>query len=179
VSAKEARFILGLGGNLGDRAQHVALALEGLSRLAGTEVLGVSEAYETDPVGYADQPQFLNVCAALASTLDPESLLTETMKIEHAAGRVRSGPRDGPRTLDIDLLLWREGAWSSPRLEIPHPRWKSRGFVVFPLRNLLERDFIVKDPRWDSLRAEADRLTTDRAGLRAWQGPTPWIKKTG
>ncbi|MFZ9344811.1 MAG: 2-amino-4-hydroxy-6-hydroxymethyldihydropteridine diphosphokinase [Opitutales bacterium] len=172
-----AHYILGLGGNLGDRAQVMAQAIAALEGLPGAEVVGVSPAFETDPVGYADQPKFINICLALSYEESPESLLAETQAIEARSGRIRTDNRNGPRPLDIDLLFWRGGIRSSGALELPHPRWKSRGFVVIPLRHLLEQETIVKDSAWDSLRTEAGSLATDGAGLRPWQGPTPWIKK--
>lgn len=171
-------YIVGLGGNLGDRGVNVSRALEALRRLPNTRVLAVSPAFETDPVGYGDQPDFINLCAALFSVISPEEMLKAAMAIESAAGRERSANRNGPRTLDIDLLFHRDGAHVSANLTLPHPRWKSRGFVVTPLRHLLDEAAIVKDPAWDSLRAEVAGLETDTSGLRPWQGPTPWIMKT-
>jgi len=179
VRPAQAQYILGLGGNLGDRAAIIAEAIKSLHRLPNTEVLRVSPAYETKPVGYGPQPDFINLCAALSSALEPEALLAGTLAIEAAAGRVRSPNRDGPRTLDIDLLFHRGGNHASATLTLPHPRWKSRGFVVIPLGQLLDDAIIVGDAAWDSLRHEVAALTMDATGLRAWQGPTPWITKTG
>lgn len=170
-------YMVGLGGNLGDRAGNLARALEAMGRLPDTRIMAVSPAFETTPVGYADQPDFINICAALSSEINPEEMLKATLAIEARSGRERTANRNGPRTLDIDLLFHRDGEHASATLTLPHPRWKSRGFVVIPLRHLLEQENIVKDSAWDSLRTEAGSLATDGAGLRPWQGPTPWIKK--
>ena len=170
-------YMVGLGGNLGDRAGNLARALEAMGRLPDTRIMAVSPAFETTPVGYGDQPDFINLCAALSSEINPEEMLKATLAIEARSGRERTANRNGPRTLDIDLLFHRDGEHASATLTLPHPRWKSRGFVVIPLKHLLDEPVIVKDPAWDSLRAEVTGLEADTSGLRPWQGPTPWIKK--
>lgn len=177
MKSDAVHYILGLGGNLGDRAENVATALLALGRLPGTRVVAISPAFESVPVGYADQPNFINLCLAIFSETNPEDMLRAALGIEADAGRQRTAERNGPRTLDLDLLFHRGGAHDSAALTLPHPRWKSRGFVVIPLRHLLDEPVIVKDAAWDSLRAEVAGLETDASGLRPWQGPTPWIKK--
>jgi len=127
-------------------------------------------------VGYADQPNFLNLCLALSCDSNPDELLALTLEIERQLGRERTSNRNGPRTLDIDLLFYEGGVWSSPTVTLPHPRWSSRGFVVFPLRNLLQDPALAKVPAWVSLAAEVRSLSLGGEGLRAWQGPTPWSK---
>jgi 2-amino-4-hydroxy-6-hydroxymethyldihydropteridine diphosphokinase len=169
-------FILGLGSNLGDRADIIGQAIEHLGQLPETQVLGVSEAVDSDPVGYIDQPNFLNICVSIISKLNPDELLTHTLEIERRLGRERTANRNGPRTLDIDLLFYEGGNWSSPRVTLPHPRWSSRGFVVIPLSNLLQTPALAKHPAWGSLAAEVRSLSVGGHGLRAWQGPTPWNK---
>ena len=169
-------FILGLGSNLGDRADILAQAIGRLRQVPGLMVLAISEAVDSDPVGYADQPQFLNLCLAITCDLNPDELLAETLKIEHQLGRERTAHRNGPRTLDIDLLFYEGGAWDSPTVTLPHPRWSSRGFVVIPLGNLLQDPVLAKHPAWTSLAAEVRSLSVGGQGLRAWQGPTPWSK---
>lgn len=168
--------ILGLGSNLGDRADIIAQAIELLGELPGARILAISEAVDSDPVGYADQPNFLNLCLAISCDLNPDELLARTLEIERQLGRERTAKRNGPRTLDIDLLFYEGGAWDSPTVTLPHPRWSSRGFVVIPLSNLLQAPVLAKHPAWISLAAEVRSLSLGGQGLRAWQGPTPWSK---
>ena len=168
--------ILGLGSNLGDRADIIAQAIELLGKLPETRILAISEAVDSDPVGYADQPNFLNICLAITCQFNPDELLVKTLEIERQLGRERTSNRNGPRTLDIDLLFYEGGAWASPTVTLPHPRWSSRGFVVIPLRNLLQGPALAKIPAWVSLAAEVRSLPVGGQGLRAWQGPTPWSK---
>lgn len=167
-------YILGLGSNLGDRADIIGQAIRRLRDLTATRVEAISTAVDSDPIGYADQPNFLNLCLLITSVLNPDELLVRTLEIEQALGRARSANRNGPRTLDIDLLFYEGGAWVSPTVTLPHPRWSSRGFVVIPLRNLLQDPILAKHPAWGSLAAEVRSLPVGGQGLRAWQGPTPW-----
>ena len=168
--------ILGLGSNLGDRADILAQAIVRLRQVPGLMVLAISEAVDSDPVGYADQPNFLNLCLAITCDLNPDELLAKTLDIERQLGRERTANRNGPRTIDIDLLFYEGGAWDSPTVTLPHPRWSSRSFVVIPLSNLLQDPGLAKHPAWASLAAEVRSLSVGGQGLRAWQGPTPWSK---
>jgi 2-amino-4-hydroxy-6-hydroxymethyldihydropteridine diphosphokinase len=174
VNPLRHEFILGLGSNLGDRAEHLRAAIHALGELPSTQVQAVSPAYDSDPVGYADQGNFLNLCLSVSSELSPAELLTQTLRIESDLGRVRTAERNGPRTLDIDLLFWSGGSWATGELTLPHPRWSSRGFVVIPLRNLLQHPALASHPAWTSLKAEVAALPIGANGLRLWQGPTPW-----
>ena len=169
-------FILGLGSNLGDRANILGRAIELLGKLPETRIWAISEAVDSDPVGYTDQPNFLNLCLSIVCSFNPDELLARTLEIERHLGRERSANRNGPRTLDIDLLFYEGGAWDSPTVTLPHPRWSSRGFVVIPLSNLLQDPALAKHPAWTSLAAEVRSLSVGGQGLRAWQGPTPWSK---
>ena len=169
-------IILGLGSNLGDRADILGQAIELLGKLPETDVLAISEAVDSDPVGYTDQPNFLNLCLLISCKLNPDELLIRTLEIERQLGRERTSNRNGPRTLDIDLLFYEGGAWASPTVTLPHPRWSSRGFVIIPLRNLLQDPALAKIPTWVSLAAEVRSLPVGGQGLRVWQGPTPWSK---
>lgn len=173
MSEPHAQALVALGGNLGDRAGTLGQALAALASLPGTRVLAVSPAYDTDPVGKLDQPAFLNLCAALGTGLGPRELLGRCLAIETALGRVRAD-RDGPRTCDIDLLFHGTARLDEAGLTLPHPRWAERGFVVYPLRDLLQMTPLAADPRWDWLRTEAARAKVTRDGLRPWTGPTPW-----
>jgi 2-amino-4-hydroxy-6-hydroxymethyldihydropteridine diphosphokinase len=125
---------LGLGSNVGDRERNLAAALEQLAGPA-LRVLRVSSTYETEPVDYTDQRWFLNLVVEAETELFPMQLLTRIVKVERALGRVRTVPK-GPRTLDIDILLYGRVVVRSARLEIPHPRMGERRFVLAPLAEL-------------------------------------------
>lgn len=134
--SSEVTAYLGLGSNLGDRAGNLRQALVQLQQAGGIRVTRVSPTYETDPVGYLDQPAFLNLVAEVQTTLTPRDLLEACLQVERRLGRVRT-LRWGPRTIDIDILFYGELALSEPDLEIPHPRLWERGFVLIPLLDLL------------------------------------------
>ncbi len=176
MSRSPHHYILGLGSNLGERADLLAQAIRSIGKLPGVQVLAVSQAVDSDLVGYADQPNFLNLCLAIVCDKNPDELLAETLEIERKLGRERTTNRNGPRTLDIDLLFYEGGSWESPNVTLPHPRWSSRGFVILPLRNLLQDPALAKHPAWGSLAAEVRALPVGDHGLRPWQGPTPWSK---
>jgi 2-amino-4-hydroxy-6-hydroxymethyldihydropteridine diphosphokinase len=125
-----ATVYLGLGSNLGNRARNIYRAL----RLLGSAVrLGrISSLYETEPVGLAEQPWFLNLVCCGETELSPEALLDLAKTIERRLGREK-GVRFGPRLIDIDILLYADLVLSTPHLEIPHPRLHQRAFVLIPL----------------------------------------------
>jgi 2-amino-4-hydroxy-6-hydroxymethyldihydropteridine diphosphokinase len=128
---------VGLGANLGDRSAAVAAALELLRAADGVDVIAVSTLRETEPVGYEDQPRFLNAAAQLRTTLAPRDLLERLLAIERRLGRERGqGPRFGPRTIDLDLLLYGDEQIDEPGLQIPHPRLHERRFALEPLAEL-------------------------------------------
>jgi 2-amino-4-hydroxy-6-hydroxymethyldihydropteridine diphosphokinase len=129
------RAYVGLGSNLGDRAAHLLLGLSALSRLPKTHLLRLSPVYETDPVG-PPQPPYLNMVAELETELSPKGLLAEMLRIEKALGRERR-ERWGPRTLDLDLLLYGDLVLEEEGLSVPHPRLHERAFVLVPLLDLL------------------------------------------
>ena len=126
---------LSLGSNQGDPAAILDGALAALDRLRHTRVVAVSHRYRTAPVGHLDQPHFLNLVAAIETTLTSLELLEETQRLEREAGRER-GIRWGPRTLDIDLVWYHGVALKDERLELPHPRMEERRFVLEPLAEL-------------------------------------------
>jgi 2-amino-4-hydroxy-6-hydroxymethyldihydropteridine diphosphokinase len=132
-----ARAFVGLGSNLGDREATLRAAVEGLGGLARTEVGGVSSLRDTEPVGYLDQPRFLNGVVQVETALSPRALLDALLELERAFGRDRTAsPAQGPRTLDLDLLLYGEETIAEPGLEVPHPRLHERRFVLEPLAEL-------------------------------------------
>jgi 2-amino-4-hydroxy-6-hydroxymethyldihydropteridine diphosphokinase len=127
---------VGLGSNLGDRAGSLRRALELLASIPGVEVVAVSSVRETDPIGYTAQPRFLNAAAAVETELGPRELLAALLDVEARLGRTREGPRFGPRTIDLDLLLYGAERLKEPGLEVPHPRLHERVFVLEPLAEL-------------------------------------------
>jgi 2-amino-4-hydroxy-6-hydroxymethyldihydropteridine diphosphokinase len=130
------RAYIGLGTNLGDRAAMLRAALEQLAAEPGIEVVGVSPVHETEPVGMTDQPRFLNAAAAVETELPPREVLDRLLGIERRLGRTRDGPRFGPRTIDLDLLLYGDELIDEPGLEVPHPRLHERLFALEPLLEL-------------------------------------------
>jgi 2-amino-4-hydroxy-6-hydroxymethyldihydropteridine diphosphokinase len=131
------RAFVGLGSNLGDREATLRRAVDELGRLPATEVRAVSEFRDTAPVGYLDQPRFLNGAVELDTDLSPRELLAELLRIERDLGRDRvQSPPQGPRTADLDLLLYGDERIHEPGLEVPHPRLHERRFVLEPLSDL-------------------------------------------
>jgi 2-amino-4-hydroxy-6-hydroxymethyldihydropteridine diphosphokinase len=130
------RAYVGLGANIGDPAAALAAALAELAAEPGIELVAVSSVRETEPVGYEDQPRFLNAAAALETVLTPRELLDRLLAVERGLGRTRTGPRYGPRTIDLDLLLYGAERIDEPGLEVPHPRLHERRFALEPLAEL-------------------------------------------
>jgi 2-amino-4-hydroxy-6-hydroxymethyldihydropteridine diphosphokinase len=131
------RAYVGLGSNLGDRDATIRRAVELLGERPGIEIVAVSTLRETDPVGVEDQPRFLNGAAALEVDLPVRALLDELLAVERELGRDRSREqRWGPRTIDLDLLLYGEETVDEPGLTVPHPRLAERQFVLEPLCEL-------------------------------------------
>jgi 2-amino-4-hydroxy-6-hydroxymethyldihydropteridine diphosphokinase len=128
---------VGIGSNLGEPERQIAAALEQLAAEDGIELVAASTLRETEPVGYLDQPNFLNGAAQLETELAPRELLERLLAIEGRLGRVRGeGPRFGPRTIDLDLLLYGDETIAEPGLTVPHPRLWERRFVLEPLAEL-------------------------------------------
>lgn len=131
-----ATVFVGLGSNLGDPVRQVRAALEALAALEGTERAGHSHLYRSAPLGPPGQPDYINAVARLRTRLAPEALLDALQTIEARAGRDRSGERWGPRTLDLDILLYGDRRIDGPRLQVPHPGMAARSFVLYPLAEL-------------------------------------------
>ena len=129
------RAFVGVGANLGDRRSTIETAIERLGAVEGVEVTAVSSLRETDPVGVVEQPRFLNGAVELETTLSAHDLLDALLEVERGLGRVR-GERWGPRTIDLDLLLYGDEVVDEPGLRIPHPRLHERRFVLEPLAEL-------------------------------------------
>jgi 2-amino-4-hydroxy-6-hydroxymethyldihydropteridine diphosphokinase len=130
------RAYVGLGANLGDREATIRAAVEALAGEDGIAVVAVSSLRETEPVGVGEQPQFLNGVAAVETTLSARDLLDRLLEIEQRFGRVRIPGEHGPRTLDLDLLLYGGETIDEPGLAVPHPRLHERRFVLEPLAEL-------------------------------------------
>jgi 2-amino-4-hydroxy-6-hydroxymethyldihydropteridine diphosphokinase len=131
------RAFVGLGSNLGERETTLRAAIGRLRTLPDIEVRAVSSLRDTEPVGYVDQPRFLNGAVELETALSARSLLGILLELERAFGRDRSAaPPKGPRTLDLDLLLYGDATINEPLLKVPHPHLHERRFVLEPLAEL-------------------------------------------
>lgn len=140
------RAYIGIGSNVGDRAEFCRKAVQALRAAESIDVTAVSSLYETAPVGGPPQRSFVNVVVGVETTLEPRRLLEACQDIEHKLGREPSDIRWGPRVADLDILLYGVEKVSEPDLEIPHPRLKERRFVLVPL---LEIDPEATDP-WET-----------------------------
>lgn len=133
--AREVKAYVGLGSNMGDRASYLLLGVRGMLN-AGLRVARLSSIYETEPVDLTQQPRFLNMVAELSSPLpSPEQTLARLLRIEYQLGRTREIPR-GPRTLDLDLLIYGDIRQETEFLTLPHPRLHLRRFALAPLAEL-------------------------------------------
>jgi 2-amino-4-hydroxy-6-hydroxymethyldihydropteridine diphosphokinase len=130
------RAYVGVGANLGNREETVARALELLAAQEGIDVVAVSTLRDTEPVGVREQPRFLNGAVAVETELAPRELLERLLAVELALGRTRDGPRFGPRTIDLDLLVYGGLELAEPGLTVPHPRLAERRFALEPLAEL-------------------------------------------
>jgi 2-amino-4-hydroxy-6-hydroxymethyldihydropteridine diphosphokinase len=130
-----ATAFVGIGSNLGDREGHLRAALDRLAAEEGIEVVAVSRLRETEPVGPVEQGPFLNGAVQVATELPPRELLARLLDVEQRLGRVR-GERFGPRTIDLDLLVYGDEVVDEPGLALPHPRLHERRFALEPLAEL-------------------------------------------
>lgn len=127
---------IGLGANLGDLVKTIESARSAVNRIAGVRELAFSSLYRSAPMGPADQPDYVNAVMAVETALEPLALLRELQVIEIAHGRMRKGERWGPRTLDLDLLLYGDETVVSDVLTVPHPGITYREFVLYPLAEI-------------------------------------------
>jgi len=123
---------IGLGSNLGESCNQLRMALADIGQLPGTQLLACSSLYRSAPVGYLDQPDFVNAVAKIATTLTPQKLLASLLHIERRHGRERAFP-NAPRTLDLDVLLYDDLQIHEAGLTVPHPQMHLRAFVLQPL----------------------------------------------
>lgn len=140
---------IGLGSNLQQPIQQLNQALQRLAKIPQTRLMTTSPLYRSAPLGPADQPDYINAVAALATRLSPLELLDALQAIERQQGRVREGERWGPRTLDLDLLLFGDQQIHNDRLSVPHPGLGERNFVLYPLSDIAGKDLRI--PGLDTL----------------------------
>ncbi len=129
--------IVGLGANIGDPAARLSAARQALAALPDTVLMRASSLYRTAPVGYTEQPDFLNAVCWLKTDLAPAALAAALFALEQRLGRVRGALRDGPRVIDLDLLYYEGVESEGPNLRLPHPRLHERAFVLYPWAEIL------------------------------------------
>ncbi|SFT28420.1 2-amino-4-hydroxy-6-hydroxymethyldihydropteridine diphosphokinase [Paenibacillus sp. BC26] len=164
VQPHEAEAYIALGANVGDRQQQLRDALHLLDSHPAITVVRASAIYETDPVGYTDQPAFLNMAAALRTSLEPYDLLHAMLAMEQRLGRKRD-IRWGPRTIDLDLLLYEGVTLAEEELTLPHPRMMERAFVLVPLSDVLAEEHSLQK----QVKEIAKQALQDRGeGIALW-----------
>ncbi|WP_066301874.1 2-amino-4-hydroxy-6-hydroxymethyldihydropteridine diphosphokinase [Bacillus sp. FJAT-29937] len=156
---------IALGSNIGDRFESLKDAIKSINSVPSIQVVNVSSIYETDPVGYEEQDQFLNMVIQVKTDLSPFELLSTCLEIENDLGRKRD-IRWGPRTIDLDILLYNQENIISEKLTVPHPRMHERAFVIIPL---LEIHSGIKLPTMDTPLQDALEEIPDREGVRIWK----------
>ncbi|MEN4768701.1 2-amino-4-hydroxy-6- hydroxymethyldihydropteridine diphosphokinase [Duffyella gerundensis] len=154
---------LALGSNLADPLQQVQNALDALAAIPQTRVVAVSSFYRTPPYGPQDQPDYLNAVVELATALQPDALLDHTQRVEQEQGRVRKDHRWGPRTLDLDILLFDRQTLASDRLTVPHYDMHNRAFMLVPLLEIAPAITLPNGTPVASLLAPLDRTQ-----IRPW-----------
>jgi len=145
VSSRRAKAYIGIGSNIGNRQANIKRALDLLNSNENIEVSAVSSLVETAPVGYTEQPNFINAAAELYTNLTPRELLNTLLAIENQMGRTRE-VRWGPRVIDLDLLLYNNEHINEDGLQVPHPRIMERAFVLLPLAEIAP-ELILPDGR--------------------------------
>jgi 2-amino-4-hydroxy-6-hydroxymethyldihydropteridine diphosphokinase len=161
----ENKAYIALGSNMGDRFEYLKKAILLLESHENITVVNTSSIYETDPVGYTDQDQFLNMAIQVVTSLKPLGLLDVCLKIEGELGRKRE-IHWGPRTLDLDILVYNQENIETEKLTIPHPRMSERAFVILPLLDM-DPDIMLpamKEPLKNCLLS-----IPDREGVRIWK----------
>ncbi|EPJ1624532.1 2-amino-4-hydroxy-6-hydroxymethyldihydropteridine diphosphokinase [Providencia stuartii] len=152
-----------IGSNLGEPLKQAQQAIDALNALPNSRIVNTSSIYRSKPLGPQDQNDFLNMAVALETEFEPEALLDHTQRIELELGRVRKAERWGPRTLDLDIMLFGNHIINTPRLTVPHYGLKEREFMLYPLNDIAP-DLIFPDGE-----PLSERLTlVPRNGLTLW-----------
>ncbi|ALB61697.1 2-amino-4-hydroxy-6-hydroxymethyldihydropteridine pyrophosphokinase [Cronobacter condimenti 1330] len=157
------RVYIALGSNLAEPLSQVNDALAALARIPQSRVVATSSLYRTPPLGPQDQPDYLNAAVELETSLTPEALLDNTQRIELQQGRVRKAERWGPRTLDLDILLFGNETINTPRLTVPHYDMKNRAFMLLPLAEIAPA---LRFPDGERVADVLERL--DCSAIRHW-----------
>ncbi|WP_368542171.1 2-amino-4-hydroxy-6-hydroxymethyldihydropteridine diphosphokinase [Enterobacter soli] len=150
---------IALGSNLASPLEQVNAAVKALGEIPQSRIVAVSSFYRTPPMGPQDQPDYLNAAVALETALDAETLLDNTQRIELQQGRVRKDERWGPRTLDLDIMLFGQDVIATERLTVPHYDMKNRGFMLWPLFEIAPD---LTFPDGDPFRALLARLDAEK-----------------
>lgn len=143
------KAFLSLGSNMGDRLEYLSKAIDNIAEIQGCNILNKSRVYETEPWGYENQEAFLNLCISIETSLSPYELLESLQTIELELDRVRK-IHWGPRTIDIDILLFDDIICEDDKLTIPHPRMSERAFVLIPLYDI-EKNLIIDGIKLEDL----------------------------
>ncbi|ELY2621435.1 2-amino-4-hydroxy-6-hydroxymethyldihydropteridine diphosphokinase [Cronobacter malonaticus] len=154
---------IALGSNLAEPLSQVNNALAALARIPGSRIVATSSFYRTPPLGPQDQPDYLNAAVALETTLSAEALLDNTQRIELEQGRLRKAERWGPRTLDLDIMLFGDATINTGRLTVPHYDMKNRAFMLLPLSEIAPA---LRFPDGERLADVLERL--DCSAIRHW-----------
>ncbi|AHD07609.1 2-amino-4-hydroxy-6-hydroxymethyldihydropteridine diphosphokinase [Paenibacillus larvae] len=173
MEPKVVEAYVGLGSNFGDRESFLQQAVSKLDSHPHISVIASSSIFETEPVGYLDQDSFLNMVIQMDTSLEPEPLLDTLLAIEKELGRTRE-IRWGPRTIDLDLLLYGRESINTPTLTVPHPRMTERAFVMVPLVELVHRS---QDALFASLTEQLEKLE-GKEGVTLWK-KTQLLKESG
>lgn len=160
-----AAAYIALGSNMGNREQLLLSAISLIDEHSSIKVNRVSGLYETDPVGYTEQPPFLNMVLAVQTTLSPIELLRQLLAFEQQLGRVRQ-IRWGPRTIDLDLLLYDNVRMDQEELTLPHPRMMERAFVLVPLNDVLDQSHLLQQ---EVGAASGAALLDGKEGITLWK----------
>ncbi|AKK81807.1 MULTISPECIES: 2-amino-4-hydroxy-6-hydroxymethyldihydropteridine diphosphokinase [Klebsiella] len=153
---------IAIGSNLASPLEQVNAAIRALADIPDSRVVSVSSLYRTPPLGPQDQPDYLNAAVALETSLAPEALLDHTQRIELQQGRVRKAERWGPRTLDLDIMLFGDAIINSERLTVPHYDMKNRGFMLWPLFEIAPQ---LHFPDGLALRAALENLGAEKPAI--------------
>lgn len=159
------RAYIAVGSNLGDPIAQANTAINALKNIPNTKVVAVSSLYSSTPMGPQNQPDYINAVVAIDTTLPPLTLLDHTQAIELEQGRVRKDERWGPRTLDLDIILYGELQHQCDRLTVPHYGMQVREFVLYPLAEIAPSLVLPDNTSLSALLTQVDRN-----GLTVWQG---------